>query len=245
MRTLAQTRTGAKTLSELGFGTLISGCVTTSAFAFIVGAVQFAIFGVLQQTLGALGASTVGALGSCLASIPQEVIKQRLVTGIYPNFAAAVRTIYATEGVRGFYAGWLPTVTRNVPFVVITFTSFAALQRRRLDAAGEGSRSTLTTAESLCVGVASALIGGLCTQPIDVVKTRMMTQAAVTGVAPYADALDCVRTMLAHEGPAAFFAGLKQRSLYMGPLWAIQFAINERIKAAMVRHNQCMLAVKP
>lgn len=144
MRTLAQTRTGAKTLSELGVGTLVSGCVTTSAFAFVVGAVQFAIFGVLQQTLGALGASTVGALGSCLASVPQEarilppracgaarnpkvptcsgwqVIKQRLVTGIYPNFGAAVRTIWATEGVRGFYAGWLPTITRNVPFVRIS-----------------------------------------------------------------------------------------------------------------------------
>ena len=101
MRTLAQTRTGAKTLAELGMGTLISGCVTTSAFAFLVGAIQFSIFGTLQHTvLGALGASAVGALGSCLASVPQEVIKQRLVTGIYPDFGAAVQTIYATEGIR-------------------------------------------------------------------------------------------------------------------------------------------------
>ena len=115
--------------------------------------------------------------------------------------------------------------------MVITFTSFAALQQRRLDAAatkGEAARGALTTAESLCVGIASALIGGLCTQPIDVVKTRMMTQAAAAGVAPYADALDCVRTMLAHEGPAAFFAGLPQRSLYMGPLWALQFGLNAK-----------------
>ena len=101
LRTLAQTRTGAKTLAELGMGTLISGCVTTSAFAFLVGAIQFSIFGTLQHTvLGALGASAVGALGSCLASVPQEVIKQRLVTGIYPDFGAAVQTIYATEGTR-------------------------------------------------------------------------------------------------------------------------------------------------
>ena len=104
--------------------------------------------------------------------MPQEVIKQRLVTGIYPNFAAAVQTIYATEGIRGFYAAWLPTVrravwpfasiphphprprprprprphphpaqvSRNVPFVAITFTSFAALQRRRLSERGEEGR---------------------------------------------------------------------------------------------------------
>jgi len=239
MRTLAQTRTGAKTLAELGMGTLISGCVTTSCFAFLVGAIQFSIFGTLQHTaLGALGASTVGALGSCLASVPQEVIKQRLVTGIYPNFAAAVQTIYATEGIRGFYAAWLPTVSRNVPFVAITFTSFAALQRRRLRQRGGDGPATLSTLESLAVGVASALIGGLCTQPIDVVKTRMMTQAAASGALPYANALDCVRTMVAQEGVGVFFAGIGQRSLYMGPLWAIQFALNSWMTSAMLRRNE-------
>ena len=34
LRTLAQTRTGAKTLADLGYKTLISGCATTSSFAF-------------------------------------------------------------------------------------------------------------------------------------------------------------------------------------------------------------------
>ena len=33
LRTLAQTRKGAKTLSELGARTLVSGCATTSMFA--------------------------------------------------------------------------------------------------------------------------------------------------------------------------------------------------------------------
>ena len=40
LRTLAQTRTGAKTLAELGTKTLVSGCVTTSAFAFAVGGLR-------------------------------------------------------------------------------------------------------------------------------------------------------------------------------------------------------------
>jgi solute carrier family 25 S-adenosylmethionine transporter 26 len=73
--------TGAKTLSELGVRVLFSGCATTSAFALAVGALQFAIFGALQPRVGVLGASVAGALGSCIASVPQEVIKQRLVTG--------------------------------------------------------------------------------------------------------------------------------------------------------------------
>ena len=63
-------------------------------------------------------------------------------------------------------------------------------------------------------------------------------QAAASGAIPYANALDCVRTMLAQEGVGAFFAGVGQRSLYMGPLWAIQFALNGFITNAMLRRSE-------
>ena len=57
-------------------------------------------------------------------------------------------------------------------------------------------------------------------------SARANVQAAVTGVAPYANVVDCVRTMLANEGPGVFLAGLKPRMAYMGPLWALQFGLN-------------------
>jgi solute carrier family 25 S-adenosylmethionine transporter 26 len=224
LRTLAQTRAGAKTLSELGTRTLVSGCATTSAFAFAVGGLQFSIFGALRPHLPAAFASAAASLGSCIAGVPQEVIKQRLVTGIYPNFLTAVGTIARTEGPLGFYSGWAPTVSRNLPFIVICFCSFDTLQRRALRGRPEGA--SLTTAENYLFGVSSALIGGLCTQPIDVIKTRLMTQAAVSGVTPYTGVVDCVRTMLKTEGAGAFLAGLRPRMAYMGPLWALQFGLN-------------------
>ena len=40
------------------------------------------------------------------------------------------------------------------------------------------------------------------------------------------------------EGVGAFFAGVGQRSLYMGPLWAIQFALNGFITNAMLRRSE-------
>ena len=238
MRTLAQTRTGAKTLSELGAKTLVSGCFTTSTFAFAVGGLQFSIFGALRPTFGPLLSSAAASLGSCLAGIPQEVLKQRLVSGIYPNFNTAVATIWRTEGPLGFYTGWAPTVSRNLPFVVICFCSFDAIQRRLLRDRPEGS--TLTTVENLAAGVSSALVGGLCTQPIDVVKTRLMTQAAVSAT-PYKGVLDCVQTMLATEGPGIFLAGLPVRMAYMGPLWALQFGLNGVATDALKKRKQAKL----
>ena len=81
----------------------MSGCFTTSVFAYGIGALQFAAYGSIAPKLGPLQAAVCGALASCLVSVPQEVIKQRLVTGIYPSFRVAVRSIWASEGVRGFY----------------------------------------------------------------------------------------------------------------------------------------------
>ena len=243
LRTLAQTRAGARSLGDLGAKTLVSGCLTTSSFAYAIGALQFAVYGGTVATIGPICASISGAAVSCLASVPQEVIKQRLVTGIYPNFGTAVRTIMRTSGPAGFYVGWLPTVSRNIPFVVCTFTTFAALERRQLRTTGA---TELGFADSLRVGVLSALAAAFVTQPFDVVKTRMMTQAA-SSAAPYKSVADCVRTMWRVEGPTAFYAGLKQRSAYSGPLWALQFAANGRLSSSMLarkssarrRNRQC------
>ena len=131
LRTLAQTR-DSRTLSDVGLKALVRGCGTTSSFALIMGAAQFAIYGSTRDAVGPVLASALGAAGSCLVSVPQEVIKQRLVTGVYDSFRHAVKTIYREEGIGGFYSAWKPTVLRNVPFVVVTFTAMDWMTRRRI-----------------------------------------------------------------------------------------------------------------
>jgi len=143
---------------------------------------------------------------------------------MYPNFASAVTTIARQEGLRGFYVGAVPTIVRNVPFVVITFTMFSYF-RQQADVDGP-----LTMGQSLRFGVSAALIACIGTQPIDVVKTRIMTQAAGTGGGTvYTGAWHCFTNMVTTEGVGVFFRGMAPRFLYMGPLWAIQFAVNEQL----------------
>ena len=170
LRTLAQTRDG-RTLADVGTRTLVRGCLTTSSFAFFIGSIQFAIFGATRSYCGPLVSSALGAAGSCVVSVPQEVIKQRLVTGVYPSFRSAVATIYRTEGVTGFYSGWRPTVARNVPFVVATFTAMDRLQQARLRQKAQqrnddgNDKVSLTFAENLVIGISSSLIAGTITHP--------------------------------------------------------------------------------
>mmetsp|Transcript_60425 Transcript_60425/g.165968 ORF Transcript_60425/g.165968 Transcript_60425/m.165968 type:complete len:361 (-) Transcript_60425:191-1273(-) len=250
LRTLSQTRAGAKGLSELGSKVLIRGAVTTSLFAIPLGAIQFSIFGRAKKALrervdqggdhvnawnglADLGASAMCSVASLSVGVPQEVIKQRLVTGIYPSFRVGVATLWRTEGIRGFYTGFVPTAARNMPFVCMTFTAFSTLQSRAQERSGG---LPLSNSENLLYGVSSALVACVFTHPIDVVKTRMMTQSA-TKLIPYANPADCVRSMLTSEGPKAFFSGIRPRVIYMGPLWAIQFLVNGRLTAEFLDHN--------
>jgi len=248
LRTLAQTRDG-RTLADVGAKALVRGCATTSSFAIFIGSIQFAIFGATRDLCGPVVAAGLGAAGSCLVSVPQEVIKQRLITGVYSNFGNAVTTIYKTEGVKGFYSAWRPTVARNIPFVVCTFTVMDMLKHWRLESKsrksnlcniGENSSNeqklSLTITENLIIGISSSLVGATLTHPTDVIKTRMMTQAASKAI-PYSSTLDCMQTIWSSEGPKAFYSGFLQRSAYMGPLWSIQFALNGKFTDIMKKNN--------
>ena len=222
LRTLAQTRDG-RTLADVGTGALLKGCGQTSSFALFTGAFQFGIYGVVSPRYGALVGSAAGAAGSCLISVPQEVLKQRLVTGVYENFREALQKIYSTEGLLGFYSAWKPTVSRNVPFVITTFTSREIMQRKIIKYK-ERHELKLSSADNLLIGVASALLAGVVTQPIDVIKTRMMTQAASNAV-PYTSALDCAYSIIRTESWKKLYSGFSQRAVYMGGLWGITFAL--------------------
>lgn len=227
LRTLAQTRDG-RTLRDVGANALLRGCAQTSSFALLTGGLQFGIFGMVNPKYGPLVASACGAAGSCVVSVPQEVIKQRLVTGVYSSFREAVRKIWQSEGALGFYSGWRPTMSRNVPFVVTTFTSRDVLKSRILKYKQQqdniDGKVSLSPMENIGIGITSALIAGLLTQPIDVIKTRMMTQAASKAL-PYTSALDCASSILRTEGWRKLYSGFGQRSIYMCGLWGITFGL--------------------
>mmetsp|Transcript_34262 Transcript_34262/g.50853 ORF Transcript_34262/g.50853 Transcript_34262/m.50853 type:complete len:147 (-) Transcript_34262:658-1098(-) len=119
--------------------------------------------------------------------------------------------------------------------VMSTFTTREILRRRRLKSSkkkGEGGGEEVTILENMAIGMSSALVAGLLTQPVDVVKTRMMTQAASAAV-PYTSALDCVSTILRTEGVFTLYAGLRQRATYMCLLWGVTFALNGQIQTKL------------
>ena len=72
----------------------------------------------------------------------------------------------------------------------------------------------------------------LLTQPLDVIKTRLMTQGA-SDLPPYASACECVVRIWRDEGPLVFTRGMLARLVYVAPFGAIQFAVNEKVLALL------------
>lgn len=128
-----------------------------------------------------------------------------------------------------------------MPFVVTTFTTrdvirdrILEFKRRRVGSDGGDGVTALSPAENVAIGITSALMAGLVTQPIDVIKTRLMTQAASNQV-PYKSAFDCAASIVRTEGWTKLYSGLGQRSVYMCGLWGITFGVEPLLRGYLER----------
>ena len=172
--------------------------------------------------------------------VPQEVLKQRVQADIYPNAAVGFVKMVQDNGVGAFYKGYVATVSRDVPWNALSFMFFAQAKSIFKKVTGDAP----TTDQNLALGALSGMTAAVIMTPIDVVKTRLMTQAAVVGAVPYTGVVDCVSTMLRTEGPGIFLAGIRPRMAYMGPLWALQFGLNGAATDAIKKRKAAKAAAE-
>eukprot|EP00850_Spirogloea_muscicola_P017256 SM000146S00976 [mRNA] locus=s146:293691:296418:+ [translate_table: standard] len=119
-------------------------------------------------------AAAVGNITSSAVLVPKEVIKQRMQAGAQGTAREVFLSTVRNEGVGGLYAGYSAALLRNLPTNMINFSTFEYLKSLWLSRSG---RAALEPWQSmLSGGIAGALSAGLTT-PLDVVKTRLMTQA--------------------------------------------------------------------
>jgi solute carrier family 25 S-adenosylmethionine transporter 26 len=149
--------------------------------------------------------------------------------------AAAVRGIWQNAGPKGFYQGYLSQISRDVPFRACQLVSYELVKSnyikfttKRSESNGEcASTRRLMAWEGMVVGAIAGSISAAVTNPLDVLKTRMMTGQAYGA----ASVVPAVRAILAKEGPRALFAGVVPRVVYVGPSSAIFFLVYEYVHA--------------
>ncbi|CDR97972.1 -Mitochondrial substrate carrier family protein W [Babesia bigemina] len=147
-----------------------------------------------------LAGSSCGQFCSLLIRNPFEVIKQQMQAGLHPTSYATFQSIRRAQGYRGLYAGFFPTLMREVPFDGIQFMLWERLK-------------TLESAKSSVLRIwPMGGCAGIATVPLDVVKTRLMTQGSSR---MYSSATDCVCRIVREEGLRALFSGMWIRTAWI------------------------------
>jgi solute carrier family 25 S-adenosylmethionine transporter 26 len=169
---------------------------------------------------------------------PFEVVKQQMQAGLHASTRDAVRTILRVEGWRGFFAGYGSTVAREIPFDAIEFALYEKLKatwkehkQMRAAPAADGSAPApvdLVFGENAACGSVAGGVAAAVTTPLDVVKTRLMTQIDVSK-------MQAATAQTAREGMEAMVAVTHQAQQ---PAAGAALAAHDRYKGwadAMVR----------
>lgn len=181
-----------------------------------------------------MAAAAAGDVASSTVRVPFEVVKQRLQSGLNKSSAEAIKHIFAKQGVPGFFAGYGSLVLRELPFDAIQFPLYEFLKTKWAKRTQSGKLETWQS--SLC-GSAAGGVAAAVTTPLDVVKTRLMTQdmsAAAAGGLKYKGIVHGLKRIVAEEGAGALLSGIAPRVLWISAGGAIFFGSYEAARKALL-----------
>lgn len=164
-----------------------------------------------------------------------------------------LRTLFASEGIRGFFKGNAANCLKVAPTKGIQFVAFEALKRfifhSRTNSSSAKATSTVSTSTSstkssglrplaawerfLAGGLAGMTAASIC-YPLDTVKTLLTAHPErFTGV------VNTFVTVVRQQGPRALYRGLSPTLVAMMPYAGLDFAIYEQLKLLYLkRHNK-------
>ena len=165
---------------------------------------------------------------------PTEVVKQKMQAGVYESTRQAFGETWRREGVRGFYRGYFGGLARDVPYRVVQMTTyemakslymrFKRTRRNRQPFwSNDDTSLELSPAESAILGGVAGCISALFTQPMDVLRTQMMTNGAAYGNSM----ATCLQSVFQQHGVRGIYKGLVPRVAYVAPSVAIFFIAYE------------------
>ena len=217
--------------------------ISTNFIAFPTGFIYFAVYDSLKHYLEALSpkqshhtmahllAGTVAEVSSIIIRNPFEVVKQQMQVSQESKLFQTFAQIYKTRGFIGYYAGFQSYVIREAPFSAIQMPVYELLRRYTLS--GGKSYENLSLFENARNGALSGILASYLTNPLDVIKTRLMIDTQEIPKSMLKTGSDIFR----QQGIAGFFKGSIVRMIYMASASIMFFCLFEPLKRDFVRHG--------
>ncbi|KAG0736970.1 hypothetical protein G6F57_009373 [Rhizopus arrhizus] len=152
---------------------------------------------------------------------PMEVMKNRLQTQHKGNTLWLAKSIFKTEGIRGFFKGYWMALAVFVPHSMAYFVIYEKMKQWM----GSNSSSTYF----ICSSVAG-ITGITLSTPLDIIKTRWQVSAADQGRVFRQGPLAIAKDMFMREGHLAFTRGLWARIIWGIPATTISMTVFEVLR---------------
>lgn len=173
---------------------------------------------ILKYTLSAILGDITGSWWLC----PSEVIKQQLQAGIHPTILSAIQHTWYNKGWNGFYVGYGSSVVRDVPFRVMQLASYELVKNLYLN---KKQNDELSSVDAAICGAISGSFSAAITNPLDRMKTLVMTDGTVYGNSVGA----CAGKIWKDQGWRGFCQGVVPRVTYVAPSVTIFFMVYEQV----------------
>lgn len=242
---------GAQILRVEGPSALFSGISATILRQTLYSTTRMGIYDILKTKWSSDGSATAlplhkkitagliaGAVGAAIGN-PADVAMVRMQADgrlpiadrrNYRGVADALSQMVRSEGLGSLWRGSAMTVNRAM---IVTASQLATY-----DQAKEAILAKRVLPDGLPTHVAASFAAGLvaavASNPVDVIKTRVMNMKVEKGAAPpYAGAIDCALKTVKAEGPKALYKGFIPTVSRQGPFTVVLFVTLEQVRSLL------------
>ena len=214
--------TARSIISDQGFAALWRGNLTNCARYFPTQAINFACKERYQQALvpnrdeagfarwfaGYLAAGGLAGATSLTVVYPLEFSYTRLAADMgskkqFNGLGDVVKTIYQSEGLRGLYRGYGPSVAGIVVYRAGYFGFYDVGKQVFFSDGGANTNLLFKFSLALSVDISAAVLA----YPIDTVRRRLMMQSGAGANAEFTGAAGAISTIYKQEGVGGFYRG--------------------------------------
>ncbi|KAK3123685.1 hypothetical protein QOZ80_8AG0634570 [Eleusine coracana subsp. coracana] len=146
----------------------------------------------------------------------------------YKSVGDAIKRMVHDEGVRSLWRGSSLTINRAMIVTASQLATYDQAKEAILAHRGAGADGLAT---HVTASFAAGIVAAAASNPVDVVKTRMMNMKVAPGAPPpYAGAVDCALKTVRAEGPMALYKGFIPTVMRQGPFTVVLFVTLEQVR---------------
>lgn len=146
----------------------------------------------------------------------------------YRSVGDAIARMTRDEGVRSLWRGSSLTVNRAMIVTASQLATYDQAKEAILARRGPGADGLGT---HVAASFAAGIVAAAASNPVDVVKTRVMNMKVAPGAPPpYAGAMDCALKTVRSEGVMALYKGFIPTVSRQGPFTVVLFVTLEQVR---------------